>query len=149
MFRLLKNLLAADRRPVHPPRPAARLGLEVLEDRRVLAPVIDPYGNLRIDGTPGDDVCEVYQPVGGPFLTVVRLNGVATNFLRRTTGSCSSAVRGATSSTTTWPPNSSPTAARARYPAGRAWRQHPVRRSRQRLEFCRPQFCSRPAHTYR
>src|SRR5262245_8045524 len=80
MFRPLKNLFAADRNLVHPSRPAARLGLEALEDRRVPAAVIDPYGNLRIDGTPGGDVCEVYQPLEVPGQTVVRLNGVVKSF---------------------------------------------------------------------
>src|SRR5262245_23845654 len=78
MFRRLKNLLATNHRPT----PSARLGLEILEDRRVLTPFIDAGGNLRIDGTPGDDVCAVsYSPYPNP-VTVVEMNGARTEFLR-------------------------------------------------------------------
>src|SRR5687768_13833919 len=78
MFRRLKNLLAADRRPA----PSARLGLEVLEDRRVLTPFIDAGGNLRIDGTPGNDVCSVSYAPGSQVLIVVDLNGARIEFVQ-------------------------------------------------------------------
>jgi hypothetical protein len=76
MTRFLTKLFGTSetvRRPSH-----VALRVDPLEDRRMLDATMDPYGNLRIDGTPYNDVVQVTSP--NPYRIDVSFNGTVRYF---------------------------------------------------------------------